>query len=183
MGRIVWHLLCPLPSVLTCELVNGLFDFICGPSVPVMGSICPLWFTEFQPGSGWDYSDSEILDTRPSVSLCQPFPLYQIGIFTNSDLRPSFRNLFLLVFLIFGVFKSRVSDVYPWILSQQGVHLSSHYALLWVPNCLLTASLGADGARDGGGKIWISQENLHKHRPPAHKDITNMYLAKQWTLQ
>ena len=37
-------------------------------------------------GLGWDYSDSEILDTRPSVFLCQPFPLYQIRIFTNSDL-------------------------------------------------------------------------------------------------
>ena len=34
-------------------------------------------------GLGWDYSDSEILDTRPSVSLCQPFALYQIRIFTN----------------------------------------------------------------------------------------------------
>ena len=52
-------------------------------------------------GLGWDYSDSEILDTRPSVFLCQPFPLYQIRIFTNSDLRPLFCNLFLLLFLLF----------------------------------------------------------------------------------
>ena len=102
-------------------------------------------------GLGWDYSDSEILDTRPSVSLPpNPLPLYQIRTSTNSDLRPSFRNLFLLLFLLFLVFSNPMlaMSIFEFFLS--GVSfVKSHYALLWSPNCLLTAPLAADEARDG----------------------------------
>ena len=64
---------------------------------------------------GWDYPDSEILDTRPPVSLCQPFTMRQIRISTNSDLR----NLLWLLLLLSGVLISHVNDVYLRILSHR----------------------------------------------------------------
>ena len=109
--------------------------------------------------------------------LCLPLPTLCTVSDKNfhqfSDLRTLFRNLFLLL----DVSKSYVSDVYLQILSQQGFHLSSHYALLWSPNCLLTAPLAADEAQDGRRKIPISQQNLRKQRPTARTHRHNKHEA------